>query len=382
MLLAARDLGAVGPGLEGFVLLAVDELELAVQTSTAWSGVPAAGAIAAAHGRRPVRVRDLPVIWICGAAATTGAWSETSPQIPARASLTTRAAQVACRRAATVSRRRRWDLGVGWMRAVVEHGAPRVDDPARLAGVRALGVDETAFLAANATHPTEFATGLVVTRTAGPARLLDIVQVAAQCSPRGHGRDESWRAGVRVAALDPFRVTPPHCAPTSRARSASWTPSTKLGFDAVAPPPGAGHHRGRAGTRHSARAAPRPRPPQRHLLDPAVARARPRRPRRSRAAAWSPRCSTATPIPTAPRRRSPAGRSARTASCTACAPWTWREELLARFHVGPAGPTEAVNPDQEDQAGRARIGTSPTTGCDFCWRTTWDAPGTTMLRGR
>ena len=50
------------------------------------------------------------------------------------------------------------DLGVGWgavMRAVREHGTPLVDDPARLAGVAALGVDETAYLAATASHGTE-----------------------------------------------------------------------------------------------------------------------------------------------------------------------------------------------------------------------------------
>src|SRR4051794_18128111 len=52
------------------------------------------------------------------------------------------------------------------MRAVAGHGAPLVDDPARLTGVAALGVDETAYLAATASHGTEFATGLVdLTRT-------------------------------------------------------------------------------------------------------------------------------------------------------------------------------------------------------------------------
>ena len=42
------------------------------------------------------------------------------------------------------------DLGVAWatvMGAVREYGAPLADDPGRLAGVTAVGVDETAFLA-------------------------------------------------------------------------------------------------------------------------------------------------------------------------------------------------------------------------------------------
>jgi len=42
-----------------------------------------------------------------------------------------------------------------------EYGTPLVDDPARLDGVRRLGVDETAFLAANALRSTRFVTGVV-----------------------------------------------------------------------------------------------------------------------------------------------------------------------------------------------------------------------------
>ena len=82
----ARDLGAVVLGLDGFRLVAVDEhdgeLELAVETTNDMVGCPGCGAVATAHGRRPVRVRDLPVggrpttlIWIkrLGAAATSAA---------------------------------------------------------------------------------------------------------------------------------------------------------------------------------------------------------------------------------------------------------------------------------------------------------------------
>jgi len=99
------------------------------------------------------------------------------------------------------------DFGVSWgtvMAAVVEYGTPRVDDLARLAGVQALGVDETAFLAANGRHHTQFVTGMV---DLSAARLLDVVPgrsgtvlsqwIAAQPQP--------WPAGVKVAALDPFR---------------------------------------------------------------------------------------------------------------------------------------------------------------------------------
>jgi len=44
-------------------------------------------------------------------------------------------------------------FGVSWatvMAAVRDHGAPLFDDPGRLAGVSAVGVDETAFLKSNA----------------------------------------------------------------------------------------------------------------------------------------------------------------------------------------------------------------------------------------
>src|SRR4051794_15270254 len=204
-----------------------------------------------------VRVRDLPaggrpttLIWIkrlwrcCQQRCEVRTWSETSPEIPPRASLTTRAAQEACRRVgrdgeavAVVA----WELGVGWgtvMRAVAEHGIPLIDDPARLEGVAALGVDETAFLAASATHATEFATGLVdLTRTDGPARLLDVVpgRSGTVLSAWLRERDAGWRSGVTVAALDPFRgyasALRTHLPGAVRVLDAFHV--IKLGFDAV-----------------------------------------------------------------------------------------------------------------------------------------------------
>jgi hypothetical protein len=79
-------------------------------------------------------------------------WTERTAAIGPRVVLTERARAEACRRVgkdahavAAVAR----DLGVGWqtiMRAVRDHGAPLVDDPQRLAGVAALGLDETSFL--------------------------------------------------------------------------------------------------------------------------------------------------------------------------------------------------------------------------------------------
>jgi transposase len=56
---------------------------------------------------------------------------------------------------------------------VRDHGETLVEDPARLADVAALGVDETTFLAATRTRHTRYVSGLVDI-TSG--RLLDVVE--------------------------------------------------------------------------------------------------------------------------------------------------------------------------------------------------------------
>jgi len=150
-------------------------------------------------------------VWRCTETlCATSTWTETSPVIRARASLTERARAEACRRigqdggsVASVAR----EFGTSWatiMSAVAEYGGPLVADPARTEGVEALGVDETAFLAAKPFHHTIFATGIV--DVAG-RRLLDVMPgrsgtVLAQWIS---AQDPAWRAGITVAALDPFR---------------------------------------------------------------------------------------------------------------------------------------------------------------------------------
>ena len=92
-------------GLEGFVLLAaveVDgELHQLVETGAAVVGCPGCGTRAVSKGRRRTKVRDLPSggrpvmvvwakrLWRCGDPdCEVSSWSETSPLIAARASLT------------------------------------------------------------------------------------------------------------------------------------------------------------------------------------------------------------------------------------------------------------------------------------------------------
>lgn len=103
-------------------------------------------------------------------------------------------------------------FGIGWrtaMAAVGEHGTPRVDDPTRLAGVEAPGLDETAFQAASARRSTSFVTGIVdlTHRWGGSARLLDVVddRSASALVSWINQRDPAWRSGIEVAALDPCR---------------------------------------------------------------------------------------------------------------------------------------------------------------------------------
>ena len=214
-------------GLDGFVLLAVSgedgELEQAIETMAATDACRSCGVPARLHDRRPSWVRDLPSggrpvtlvwvkrVWRCmEALCSASTWTETSEVIRPRACLTERARAEACRRVgqdghsvAQVAAA----FGVGWgtvMSAVRHYGEPLVADPARTEGVAALGVDETAFLAANAAHHTIFATGVVDLRA---RRLLDVVpgRSGEVLSQWISAQDPDWRDGIAVAALDPFR---------------------------------------------------------------------------------------------------------------------------------------------------------------------------------
>lgn len=128
---------------------------------------------------------------------------------------------------------------MGWqtvMNAVREYGTPLIDDPRRLDDVARLGVDETAFLAANAYRSTSFVTG-IVDLTGRVARLLDVVvgrSGKALCDWVSE-RDDAWRAAVAVAALDPFRgyATALHTSLPHVIRVLDAFHVTRLGFAAV-----------------------------------------------------------------------------------------------------------------------------------------------------
>jgi transposase len=213
-------------GLDGFEVLAAQvvggEWQLEVQTTATVVGCQgwgAGGAPRPLHGP----VRDLPIggrpvvlawrkrIWRCREpACRVRTWTERVAAIRPRAVLTQRARAEACRRVgkdahavAAVAR----DLGVGWatiMRAVADHGTPLVDDPGRLAGVVALGLDETSFLRATRVASTRWVTGLVDLER---GRLLDVVADRTRAAVDGWlgARAPDWLAAVATVALDPWR---------------------------------------------------------------------------------------------------------------------------------------------------------------------------------
>jgi transposase len=219
--------GSILLGLDGFEVTAAevtdDEWRLAVQTTATTVGCTACGTRARLHARRTVRVRDLPIggrpvvlawckrVWRCvEPACAVRTWTEQTVQVRPRAVLTERARAEACRRVgkdahavAAVAR----DLGVGWatvMRAVRDHGRPLLEDPGRLNGVAALGLDETSFLKATRTAPTRYVTGLVDLER---GRLLDVVADRTRAAVDGwlDARSRDWLAQVGTVALDPWR---------------------------------------------------------------------------------------------------------------------------------------------------------------------------------
>jgi transposase len=219
--------GSILLDLDGFEVTAAevidDEWRLGVQTTATAVGCAACGTRAQAHARRTVGVRDLPIggrpvvlawrkrVWRCvEPACAVQTWTEQRAAMRPRAVLTERARAEACRRVgkdahavAAVAR----DLGVGWatvMRAVRDHGTPLVDDPARLAGVTALGLDETSFLKATPTAPTRYVTGLV---DLAAGRLLDVIVGRTRQAVDAWlaVREPGWLAQIATVALDPWR---------------------------------------------------------------------------------------------------------------------------------------------------------------------------------
>ena len=170
------DAAAVLVGMPEFVVRAAveedGEVWVLVETPPTPTGCPGCGTRAQSKGRRRTKVRDLdcggrPVVlvwakrrWRCpDPDCEVATWTERVEAIASRAVLTERARYEVfrligeeARSTAEVAR----SFGVAWgtaWGAFEAHARPAVDNPERIAGVEALGIDETGFLAATPDHP-------------------------------------------------------------------------------------------------------------------------------------------------------------------------------------------------------------------------------------
>jgi transposase len=211
-------------GLPGFRVTAVvidgDEMLLGIETPRQAAGCPSCGVIARTKDRLRVIIRDLPyadrrvkLVWskrrfCCPERdCPERTWTERHEELPERRVLSARAARECTRavgeEARSVAALARW-LGVAWstvMTAVRDYGTPLVDDPDRIDTVRALGIDETAFLKAKADHPTQLVTGFVdLERHA----LVDMVEGNRAIDVKRwlSAQEESFLQGIRTVACD------------------------------------------------------------------------------------------------------------------------------------------------------------------------------------
>ncbi len=231
-------------GLDGLHVTAVEELggkwgpflRVEVESPARVEGCRACGVVMGSHGRREVRLIDVPCFgrpvelrwrkrtWRCAEPdCPGGVFTEQDDDVARqRALLTTRACWWAVRQLrrehASVSGLAR-QLGATWRtlwRAVAPLLASMAADESRFEGVSVLGVDEhvwhhvsTKPVAGGGRGPKEL-TGMVDlsrdSKGRTRARLLDLVpgRSGAVYAEWLKARHETFRAGIKVATLDPF----------------------------------------------------------------------------------------------------------------------------------------------------------------------------------
>ena len=224
----SSDAAAVLVGMAEFVVRAAvedaGEIWVLIETPPVATACPGCGTRAESKGRRRTKVRDLeaggrPVVlvwekrrWRCpDPDCDARTWTEQAQAIAPRAVLTERARWEIFRRigeegrsTAEVARA----FGIAWATAWAAFESlarPAVEDPSRIEGVEALGVDETGFLAATPAHPRIFATGLVDVRR---GLLCDVIEgrSAAELRRWLAARPRGWLAGVEVVTIDPHEA--------------------------------------------------------------------------------------------------------------------------------------------------------------------------------
>ena len=210
------------PGLMVGAQQVIDgEVWLFAETTADLMGCSSCGSRAVGHGRHRSQVRDLTVAgrptvlclskrrWRCPEPdCEVRTWTESVPGVAPRAVLTERARRRIAEMvnvdgdsiAAAAA-----EFGVGWHtanQAVAQFTDPHVDDPERLEGVEAIGVDEKRFLNATPTARTRFTTQIV---DLDRGLVLDVIegrsrQVLGQWLTE---RGEDWCERIRLATLDP-----------------------------------------------------------------------------------------------------------------------------------------------------------------------------------
>jgi transposase len=224
----SSDAAAVLVGMPEFVVHAAveegREVWVLIETPPAPTACSGCGSRAESKGRRRTKVRDLeaggrPVVlvwdkrrWRCpDPDCDVRTWTEQAEAIAPRAVLTERARFEIFRRigeegrsTAEVARA----FGIAWATAWAAFEAlarPAVEDPQRIGGVEALGVDETGFLAATPAHPCIFVTGLVDVRR---GLLCDVIEGRSAAELRRWllARPRVWLAGVEVVTIDPHEA--------------------------------------------------------------------------------------------------------------------------------------------------------------------------------
>jgi transposase len=210
------------PGLVVGAQQVIDgELWLLAETDADFMGCSRCGTRATGHGRHKTLVRDLPVAgrptvlcvakrrWRCVESnCDVNTWTEKVPGIAPRAVLTERArkriAEMVNQDGDSIAAAAA-SFGVGWHtanQAVVDFTDPHVDDPDRLVGVEAIGVDEKRFLNATPTSRTRYTTQIV---DLDRHQVLDVLEgrsrdvVGDWLSERG----TDWCENIRLATLDP-----------------------------------------------------------------------------------------------------------------------------------------------------------------------------------
>lgn len=203
-------------------------LHVVIETTDVAAVCRACGVVAEAKGRDLVGFADLPAFgaparlmwskrrWACRQqSCPAGSWTEDRPDIaPARAAMTTRAGLWATREVgaevhtvAYVARQ----LGVNWhtvMDAVSYWGRALIEDPERVTGTKAVGVDETKFLAAKRKEPTRWVSAIC---DVAARQVVDVVEgrQGPDLDSWLTAQPDTWREGVKVTVTDlhePFRA--------------------------------------------------------------------------------------------------------------------------------------------------------------------------------